>query len=64
MSLIKTHLLEQQQLLDGDVMSCLNDDDRELVGFLSEFYLENLDDDAVELTDEVYDLMEKLGLRV
>ena len=64
MSLIKTHLLEQQQLLDGDVMSCLNDDDRELVGFLSEFYLSNLDDDAVELTDEVYDLMEKLGLRV
>ena len=45
-------------------MSCLNDDDRELVGFLSEFYLSNLDDDAVELTDEVYDLMEKLGLRV
>ena len=43
-------------------MSCLNDQDKELIQFLVEFYLTNLDDDSVELTDEVYDLLEKLGV--
>ena len=41
-------------------MSCLNDKDKDLVKFLSNYYLENLDEDAVELTDEVYDLIDKL----
>ena len=43
-------------------MSCLNDKDKELILFLSEFYFTNLDEDAVELTDEVFDLLEKLGI--
>ena len=41
-------------------MSCLNNEDKDLVLFLCDFYLQNLDEDAVELTDEVFDLREKL----
>ena len=41
-------------------MSCLNDKDKELVKFLGNFYLQNLDEDTVELTDEVFDLIDKL----
>ena len=41
-------------------MSCLNDKDKELVKFLSNYYLENLDEEAVGLTDEVFDLLDKL----
>ena len=43
-------------------MSCLTNEDKDLVKFLGNYYLENLDEDAVELTDEVYDLLEKLGV--
>ena len=41
-------------------MSCLTNEDKDLVKFLSNYYLENLDEDAVELTDEVFDLLDKL----
>ena len=34
-------------------MSCLNKEDKELVKFLGNYYLENLDEDAVELTDDM-----------
>ena len=43
-------------------MSCLNNEDKDLVLFLCDFYLSNIDEDAVELTDEVFDLREKLEL--
>ena len=43
-------------------MSCLNDKDKELVKFLGNFYLQNLDEDTVELTDEVFDLIDKLEI--
>ncbi len=61
MSLIKTYLLEQQQLTN-DVMTCLNDNDRDLIKFLSNRYLTSLDVDDVGMTDEVLDLMAKLNL--
>ena len=61
MSLIKTYLLEQQQLTN-DVMTCLNDNDRDLIEFLSTRYLTSLDVDDVGMTDEVLDLMAKLNL--
>ena len=41
-------------------MSCLTNEDKDLVKFLSNFYLQNLDEDTVELTDEVFDLIDKL----
>ena len=41
-------------------MSCLTNEDKDLVKFLCDFYLSKLDEDAVELTDEVFDLREKL----
>ena len=45
-------------------MSCLTNEDKDLVKFLGNFYLENLHEDAVELTDEVFDLIEKLEVEV
>ncbi len=41
-------------------MSCLSKEDKDLVKFLGNYYLENLDEEAVGLTDEVFDLMDKL----
>lgn len=41
-------------------MSCLTNEDKDLIKFLGNFYLENLHEDAVELTDEVFDLIDKL----
>tara|TARA_B100000029_G_C17062762_1_gene773780 strand:+ start:410 stop:547 length:138 start_codon:yes stop_codon:yes gene_type:complete len=41
-------------------MSCLTNEDKDLVKFLGNFYLENLDEEAVGLTDEVFDLIDKL----
>ena len=61
MSFIKQHLLEQQQLTN-DVMTCLNDNDRDLIRFLSTEYLTSLGVDDVGMTDEVLDLMAKLDL--
>ena len=61
MSFIKQHLLEQQQLTN-DVMTCLNDNDRDVIEFLSTRYLTSLDVDDVGMTDEVLDLMAKLNL--
>ena len=45
-------------------MSCLTNEDKDLVKFLGNFYLENLHEDAVELTDEVFDLIDKLEVEV
>ena len=45
-------------------MSCLTNEDKDLVKFLGNFYLQNLDEDTVELTDEVFDLIEKLEVEV
>ena len=41
-------------------MSCLTDEEKKLAKFCCEFYLQNLDPDTVELTDEVYDLIDAL----
>ena len=61
MSLIKHYLLENSQSRN-DVMSCLNDGDREVIKFLATQYLISLNVDDVGMTDEVLDLMEKLDL--
>ena len=45
-------------------MSCLTNEDKDLVKFLGNLYLQNLDEDTVELTDEVFDLIEKLEVEV
>ena len=43
-------------------MSCLTNEDKDLVKVLGNFYLQNLDEDTVELTDEVFDLLDKLEI--
>jgi len=41
-------------------MTCFTPEEKDVIEYVCQYYLTNLDEDAVELTDEVFDILEKL----
>ena len=41
-------------------MTCFTNEDKDVIEYVLKFYLDNLTEDQIELTDEVFDILEKL----